>query len=106
MDGKYLLDTNIVIRLFAGDKRVVHFLNEFSNAYVPCIVLGELFYGAQKSLNIEKNTAKIQEFSHSAIILPCEGEAGKMGRGIGKAFQIYIHKSEISNSLCHFRYVV
>ena len=27
MDGKYLLDTNIVIRLFAGDKRVVHFLN-------------------------------------------------------------------------------
>jgi tRNA(fMet)-specific endonuclease VapC len=77
MSGKYLLDTNIVIRLFAEDQVVIIWLKEAPEIYIPSIVLGELFYGAQKSANIESNTLKIIELSYHSTILPCDSETAK-----------------------------
>ncbi len=77
MNGKYLLDTNIVIRLFSGDKVVVNWLMKAPEIYIPSIVLGELFYGAQKSSNVASNTIKINEFSSHTTVLPCDGETAK-----------------------------
>jgi tRNA(fMet)-specific endonuclease VapC len=42
-----LLDTNVVIALFAGDAQVVAALDAVSNVFIPAVVLGELLYGAQ-----------------------------------------------------------
>ena len=50
-----MLVTNIVIRLFAGDRTVLNWMEITSEIYIPSIVLGELFYGAQKSANVESN---------------------------------------------------
>jgi len=77
MNGKYLLDTNIVIRLFAGGEAVLNWLGKKPEIYIPSIVLGELFYGAQKYANIKSNTLKIIEFSSHLTILPCDGETAK-----------------------------
>lgn len=52
MDGKYLLDTNAVIQLFAEDKVFLNWLKKALKIYIPSIVLGELYYGAQKSANV------------------------------------------------------
>lgn len=77
MNGRYLLDTNIVIRLFAEDKTVLDWLGKTSEIYIPAIVLGELFYGAHKSTNVESNTLKIIELSSHSTTLPCDGETAK-----------------------------
>ena len=49
MSGRFLLDTNIVIAIFAKDSGVVDHLAQATEVFVPSIVLGELFYSARKS---------------------------------------------------------
>lgn len=44
MSGKYLLDTNIVIALFAGEEAVIEMLKSADAVFSCAIVLGELFY--------------------------------------------------------------
>ncbi len=71
MNGKFLLDTNIVIALFAKDTSVQKGLIKAEQVFVPSIVLGELYYGAHKSLRKEKNIACVDELAASnAIISP------------------------------------
>jgi tRNA(fMet)-specific endonuclease VapC len=59
MNGKYLLDTNIVIALFGNDPDVVEQVDKAEKIFIPVIVAGELYYGAIKSRfskrNLEKN---------------------------------------------------
>ena len=49
MSGKCLLDTNVVIALFAGEPPIVDYLKGAEEVFVPSIVIGELYYGARKS---------------------------------------------------------
>jgi tRNA(fMet)-specific endonuclease VapC len=42
MAGKYLLDTNIIIALFAGDARVLSQLERADAVFVPVPAIGEL----------------------------------------------------------------
>lgn len=38
------------------------------------LVLGELFYGAQKSSRVEANIAQINEFAESCSVVTCDSE--------------------------------
>ncbi len=49
MSGRYLLDTNIIIALFANDIAVNNHLVNAEEIFIPSIAVGELFYGARKS---------------------------------------------------------
>lgn len=69
MSGKHLLDTNILIALFAGDNRVKDCLADSQVVFVPSIVLGELYYGAINSRLSESNLRKIEKFEKDALIL-------------------------------------
>jgi tRNA(fMet)-specific endonuclease VapC len=53
MSGRFLLDTNIVIALFAGEVIVKDNLTQASEVFIPSIVIGELCYGARKSRRVE-----------------------------------------------------
>ncbi len=77
MSGKYLLDTNIVIALFANDVNVVEHLHNSENIFVPSIVLGELFYGALKSTNVKYNIERIKNFADNTSILSCDSETAR-----------------------------
>lgn len=63
MNGRLLLDTNIVIALFAEDNSVQEHLAKADEVFIPSIVLGELYYGARKSTHAEANLARIDEFA-------------------------------------------
>jgi tRNA(fMet)-specific endonuclease VapC len=69
--GRFLLDTNIVIALFAREAAVQQRLAEASEVFVPSIVLGELYYGARKSTRVTENLARLDEFVASSTVLPC-----------------------------------
>jgi tRNA(fMet)-specific endonuclease VapC len=45
--------------------------------FVPIIVLGELYYGAQKSSKVENNVTRINEFAESCSVLVCDTETSK-----------------------------
>ena len=78
MSGKlFLLDTNIVIALFADEYDVVNNISRAESVFIPAIVIGELFYGAELSTHREKNIRKLEEFSSACRILNCDYETAK-----------------------------
>jgi len=54
MNGKYLLDTNIVITLFAKESTVQTRLNQATEVSILAITIGELVFGAHKSKQMEE----------------------------------------------------
>ena len=56
MSGRnYLLDTNILIGLFANESCIVEKIKSNpTGVFIPTIALGELFYGAEQSTKKEE----------------------------------------------------
>ena len=77
MSGKFLLDTNIVIAVFAQDVSVLQKLGQAGEVFVPSIVLGELNYGAGKSARADENIARIDEFAANSAVLVCDTETAQ-----------------------------
>lgn len=77
MSGKYLLDSNIIIALFAGEQVVLNAANEAEEVFVPSIVVGELYYGAQKSNKRQMNVARVDSFAEANVILDCDQETAR-----------------------------
>jgi tRNA(fMet)-specific endonuclease VapC len=74
MSGNYLLDTSVLIELFAKDKNVLARLESAESTFIPSIALGELHYGARKSSRTEKNLEQLGALASQAVILPCDAE--------------------------------
>ena len=74
MPGELLLDTNIVIRLFARDPQVIRQLDSNPAVLLPLFVLGEPYYGAQKSVRVHENCERLSLFTERVAVL--EGNIG------------------------------
>ncbi len=72
MTGRFAIDTNIVIALFANDLLVQQHLSNAVEVFTPSIVLGELYYGAYKSYRIKENVSRINEFASHSMVLSCD----------------------------------
>lgn len=70
--GRYLLDTNIVIAVFAGEESVLSRVEAAAAVFVPVIVLGELFYGARQSARSQANIERLHAFAATAALLACD----------------------------------
>ena len=68
-NGKYLLDTNIVIALLNGDDAVLSNLDKVPEVFIPAVVFGELFFGAAKSGRPSENTFKVERFAAGRAIV-------------------------------------
>ena len=81
MSGKYLLDTNIVIALFAKDPYVQKHIAKAGEIFIPATVIGELFLGAFKSGRPKVNTTHIENFAIGNTVLACDiGTSREYGR--------------------------
>lgn len=69
MNGEYLLDSNIVIDLFRGDQEVISRINQIKEIRIPVIVIGELYFGANKSNQTLKRLQEITQLEELVIIL-------------------------------------
>lgn len=78
MSGRYLLDTNIIISLFDKDPQIHILIAEAEEVFVPCIVMGELYFGAYKSQNIKQNLARIDDFARNNTVLVCNTNTAKI----------------------------
>jgi len=62
MNGKYLIDTNVIIRLFCADERSVELFDQAECICIPSIVAGEMYYGAHNSTQKQKNLENFSKF--------------------------------------------
>ncbi len=72
MSGSILLDTNIVIGLFASDPAVLVRLSKTDHVFIPSIVIGELYFGAYKSAHPDQNVRRVDEFVATSAIVACD----------------------------------
>jgi len=78
VNGRYLLDTNIIIALFAKNPQIHGHIANAEEVFVPCIAIGELYFGAYKSFKIQENIVCIDEFALNNTVLSCNSETAKI----------------------------
>jgi len=85
MSGRYLLDTNIIIGLFASEASIINNLAQAEEVFIPSIALGELYFGARKSGRSQKNLERIDEFVSNVTVIECNAiTASHYGDGKNK----------------------
>jgi len=57
--------------MFKGDEGIKEHLEIIDRVFLSVISLGELYYGAQHSVKVEKNMVKLRELTSILTILPC-----------------------------------
>lgn len=88
MNGRFLLDTNIVIALFGQDQVVHEHLADALEVFVPSIVTGELYYGAYRSQRAQENLSRIEEFARVSTVLPCDTDTARRYASIKNGLRI------------------
>ncbi len=78
MSGRCLLDTNIIIAIFAKNLQVHSRIATAEEVFIPCIAIGELYFGAYKSVKIEDNITRINDFVLNNTVLSCNTETAKL----------------------------
>jgi tRNA(fMet)-specific endonuclease VapC len=78
MNGKYCLDTNIIIALFARNENILTKLAQVEQVFISSTVLGELYYGALKSARVYENLRRIDDFAKGCTILDCDAETARV----------------------------
>lgn len=76
MSGNFLLDTNILIAFFKQDPNVLKEISR-SSIYVPSLVIGELWFGSEKSSKKKNNQKQILALIEEVTILPVTTETAK-----------------------------
>jgi len=77
MSGRYLLDTNIIIALFADEAVVKNNLAQTDEVFIPSPAIGELCYGARKSGRPQENLARVDELIANSTVLGCDAETAR-----------------------------
>jgi len=76
--NRVLLDTNIISALLKGDTTLIDKIDAASEVYLPSIVLGELYYGAEYSTQIDKSRSNISKLSDAYDVLIVDEDTAKI----------------------------
>jgi tRNA(fMet)-specific endonuclease VapC len=75
----HLLDTNAVIARLNGEQAFEEFLRQSTTAiYIPSIVFGELYFGAENSTRVSENISKINQVALGVTILVADLDTAKV----------------------------
>jgi len=77
MNGKFLLDTSIIIALFANEPEVRNRISGSEEVFISSVSLGELYFGAYRSSKAQENIDRIDDFALSTTVLNCSTETAK-----------------------------
>jgi tRNA(fMet)-specific endonuclease VapC len=69
MVGSVLVDTNVVVAYFRGDKALQPHFAGLTPMYLPWVVLGELHFGAQRAQRRQEQLAYIRDLLTYAVVL-------------------------------------
>jgi tRNA(fMet)-specific endonuclease VapC len=72
--NKFLLDTNIITAWLKGETPVADKIDKATEVHIPIIVVGELYYGALYSTQVQKNIREIKSITDNYNILKIDEE--------------------------------
>ena len=75
--GKYLLDTNIVIAMFADAEELQERRQIADKVFLPSPVVGELCYGVRKSSRPIENLTRVNRLIQDFRVIPCNLETAR-----------------------------
>ncbi len=78
MSGRYLLDSNVIIPLLAGEADLIVHLETAEEIFLPSIAVGELSFVARKSARPEENLRRIDELAAGTPVLGCDAETARL----------------------------
>jgi tRNA(fMet)-specific endonuclease VapC len=71
MNGRYLLDTNILVAVLNDDPAVVRRLRTPVELMISVISFGELLRGAYGSQRTESNLERVRDLATKVPVIPC-----------------------------------
>jgi len=77
VSGDFLLDTNIVVALFANDDAVIDNMEIADRVFVSSTVIGELFFGAYNSVRLDENIERVAGFVATSAVLSCDADTAR-----------------------------
>lgn len=77
MSGRYLLDTNVAIRVLNDDLDLGGHRGDGAQTYLSLTVVGELLFGAAKSARPEKNRRRIERLVEVCPPIPHDLETAR-----------------------------
>lgn len=72
--NNFLVDTNIVIEVFKGNKEIADYLYKLPEIFISSIVLGELYIGINRVANRAKHLKRLNDFLKLTTTLNVDGE--------------------------------
>jgi tRNA(fMet)-specific endonuclease VapC len=86
--NKILLDTNIVIEVFDGNRDIADKLSNLSEFFISAVVLGELYIGINRVVRKAKHLRKLNAFLQLCTVLNIDSEtAGLYGKIIAALYK-------------------
>ena len=73
-----LLDTNIISALLKGDSEIANKIDGAVKVFIPVTVVGELYYGARYSTNIQKNLLNIHRLIEAYEVLKADEDTAEI----------------------------
>ena len=65
-----VIDTNVIIKMLSNDQAAIDLLSSIPKAYLSVPVVGELYYGAEKSTRRQENMVLFEQVMNEFEILP------------------------------------
>lgn len=72
-----LLDTSVIVRHLRDSTAIHDKLANYDEIYVPHVALGELYYGALRSIRPEASIAQIEQFLAAVNVLDSNGHTAR-----------------------------
>ena len=73
----FAIDTNAVVALMRGDVVIARQLGVSAILHMPVTVLGELYFGAERSARVQENLARVEQFRGSVTLLVADASTAR-----------------------------
>lgn len=90
--NNFLPDTNIISEWLKGDSAIADKIDQAETIYIPAIVVGEMYYGAQYSTRVEKNIEDIARLTERYPVLHVNASTAALYGIITESFDNDIKK--------------
>lgn len=78
MPGRFIVDTNVIIDLFANKLEVNRLISNATEIFIPYVVLGELYFGVYKSRRAKENVRRIDNLRSRMTILGADSNTAQV----------------------------
>lgn len=93
----YLLDTNAAISLMASEREIRELVAKADEIYLSSIVLGELYYGAEKSGRVAQNVQRVDELAERFPVLDCDIKTARIFGQVRQQLKLKGHLNQAND---------